>query len=269
MSYITIPKMLFMEPQSQSLSAEAKLLYGFLDDRSSLSRKNGEKWKNKNGEYFIYFTQEEVMKKLGCGHDKATRIVRELEKANLIKRIPQGLGKPHMLIVKEVPQTTDNKHYGVRNDSNLDCDNLASNNTKMNKGNINYTDTYHSKSVVQEIFKENICFNILAEELDKNLLNSIVAVATDAICGPGKSVKIAGEQRNRKDVYSRFMKLTDLDIRYIVDRINHEKYPIYSPRGYLLKHLFEARESIEIYYQTRVKFDENKRRASYEKENSV
>lgn len=264
MSYIAIPKTLFNNPQYQSLSAEAKLLYGLLDDRSSLSKKNGDAWKNKYGDYFVYFKQEEVMAKLGCGHDKATKLVRELEKADLIKRIPQGLGKPHMLIVKEVLQTTVNKRYEVRNDSRVDCDNSASNNIEMNKGNINYTDTYQSKSAVQEMFKENICFNILVEELDKNLLDSIVAVVTDAICGPGESIKISGEKRSREDVYSRFMKLTDLDIRYIVDRINHEKYPIYSPRAYLLKHLFEARESIEIYYRTRVEFDENKRRASYE-----
>lgn len=263
MSFITIPKVLFMSPQYQSLSAEAKLLYGLLDDRSSLSKKNGDAWKNKYGDYFVYFKQEEIMTKLGCGHDKATKLVRELEKAELIKRIPQGLGKPHMLIVKEVLQTADNKCRGLSDDSDLDCEDFASINTEKNAFKTNYTDTHYSKSIVAEMFKENISFDVLIKELDKDLLDCVVAVVTDAICSPGESVKIAGEQRDRNEVFSRFMRINDLHIRYIADRINHEKSPLYSPRGYLLKHLFEAEESIELYYQTRVAHDENKRRSYY------
>ena len=264
MSYITIPKVFFKDPQYQSLSAEAKLLYGFLVDRSSLSKKNGDAWRNKYGEYFVYFTQEEVMKKLGCGHDKATKIVRELEKVELIKRIPQGLGKPHMLIVNKVLQDADNKRYRMRNDSDLDGDDLAAINTENNKRNINYTDICHSKSAVEELLKENISFNILIKELNKDFLESVVAVATDAVCGHGENIKIAGEQRSRKEVFSRFIRLTDIHIRYIADCLNHEKYPICSVRGYLLKHLFEAEESMEIYYQARVAYDETKRRTHYE-----
>lgn len=41
---------------------------------------------------------------LGCGHDKATRLQRELEKHNLLRRKYQGKGKPAKLYVLTVPK---------------------------------------------------------------------------------------------------------------------------------------------------------------------
>ena len=157
MSYIAIPKVLFMSPQYQSLSAEAKLLYGLLDDRSSLSKKNGDAWKNKRGEYFVYFTQEEVMKKLGCGHDKATKIMRELERAGLIERKNQGQGRPKMLVVKSAMQMADDKYYGMRNAGVSVCDISAHNKTKETSLDISYPDPYLDKRVVGTMIKENVC----------------------------------------------------------------------------------------------------------------
>ena len=40
-SFFRIPKALFTEKEFQSLSTDAKLLYGILLDRISLSKKNG------------------------------------------------------------------------------------------------------------------------------------------------------------------------------------------------------------------------------------
>jgi predicted transcriptional regulator len=41
---------------------------------------------------------------LGCGHDKATRLQRELVKHNLLCRKYQGKGKPAKLYVLTVPK---------------------------------------------------------------------------------------------------------------------------------------------------------------------
>ena len=84
------------------LSAEAKLLYGLMLDRMQLSAING--WCDKNGEVFIFYTIAETSEKLGCGHDKATKLQRELEKHNLLRRKYQGKGKPAKLYVLTVPK---------------------------------------------------------------------------------------------------------------------------------------------------------------------
>lgn len=57
-SFYRIPKALFQEPRFQSLSTDAKTLYGILLDRMSLSAKNG--WLDEQGRVFIIFTIEDA-----------------------------------------------------------------------------------------------------------------------------------------------------------------------------------------------------------------
>ena len=56
-SFYRIPKALFQEQRFQSLSTDAKTLYGILLDRMSLSAKNG--WLDEQGRVFIIFTIED------------------------------------------------------------------------------------------------------------------------------------------------------------------------------------------------------------------
>ena len=99
--FFKMPKVLFTD-EYKDLSAEAKLLYGLMLDRMQLSAING--WCDKNGEVFIFYTIAETSEMLGCGHDKATRLQRELEKYNLLRRKYQGKGKPAKLYVLTVPK---------------------------------------------------------------------------------------------------------------------------------------------------------------------
>nr|WP_330382973.1 replication initiator protein A [uncultured Blautia sp.] len=53
-SFFRIPKALFTEKEFASLSTDAKLLYGILLDRISLSKKNG--WIDGDGYVYIIYT---------------------------------------------------------------------------------------------------------------------------------------------------------------------------------------------------------------------
>ena len=97
-SFYRIPKALFQEPRFQSLSTDAKILYGILLDRMSLSVKNG--WLDEQNRVFIIFTIEDVKRALCCADNKATKLLRELEKFGLIERKRRGLGKPSLVYVK-------------------------------------------------------------------------------------------------------------------------------------------------------------------------
>lgn len=76
-AFYRIPKALFTDERFKSISAEAKILYGILLDRMSLSRKNG--WLDEQGRVFIIFTLEEVMEAIGCADQKATKLLNELD----------------------------------------------------------------------------------------------------------------------------------------------------------------------------------------------
>ena len=62
-SFYRIPKALFQEPRFQSLSTDAKTLYGILLDRMSLSAKNG--WLDEQGRVFIMQRTVESVEQYG------------------------------------------------------------------------------------------------------------------------------------------------------------------------------------------------------------
>lgn len=107
-SFYRIPKALFTEPTLREMSTDAKVLYGILLDRMSLSLKNH--WLDAQNKVYIIFTVEEVMDALNCANQKATHLMMELEKhAGLIERKRQGLGRPNLIYVKNFAVTTNSK----------------------------------------------------------------------------------------------------------------------------------------------------------------
>lgn len=91
-TFYRVPKVLFTNERFWNISADAKMLYGILLDRMSLSAKNG--WIDKNGRVYIIFTIDEAKMALNCAEQKAIKLLSELEKkAGLIERKRQGLGK--------------------------------------------------------------------------------------------------------------------------------------------------------------------------------
>ena len=97
-SFYRVPKTLLTDARYKSVSLEAKVLYGLLLDRMSLSVKNG--WMDHDGRVYIYFTQEDAMQTMDCGHNKAVKLFGDLERSGLIERKKQGQGKPTRIYVK-------------------------------------------------------------------------------------------------------------------------------------------------------------------------
>ena len=98
-NFYRIPKILFTDKHFAKLSVEAKVLYGLLLDRMSLSLRND--WIDAEGKVYIYFKLEDAQECLGIGKDKCIKLFAELDKGiGLIERKKQGLGKPTMIYVK-------------------------------------------------------------------------------------------------------------------------------------------------------------------------
>lgn len=100
-SFYRVPKVLFTAEYFKSLSCEAKVLYGLMLDRMSLSIKN--RWFDEQDRVYIIFTVEEIMELLGCGRQKAIKNIAELDSEKgigLIEKKRLGLGKPNVIYVK-------------------------------------------------------------------------------------------------------------------------------------------------------------------------
>ncbi len=101
-AFYKIPKVLFSDPYFKDVSVEAKVLYGLMLDRMALSVKN--KWLDKTGKAYIYFSVGEVMEALGCKNNKAIILMKELDAETgigLIEKHKQGQGKPTLIYVKQ------------------------------------------------------------------------------------------------------------------------------------------------------------------------
>lgn len=100
-SFYRIPKLLFKNEYFKNLSSDAKILYGLMLDRMSLSIKN--QWFDEQNRAYIYFSIEDIMELLNCGRNKAVKSLQELDDENgigLIEKRRQGFGKANIIYVK-------------------------------------------------------------------------------------------------------------------------------------------------------------------------
>ena len=100
-SFYRIPKALFTNDYFKGLSSDAKILYGLMLDRMSLSIKN--QWFDEQNRAYIYFSIEDIMELLNCGRNKAVKSLQELDDEKgigLIEKRRQGFGKVTIIYVK-------------------------------------------------------------------------------------------------------------------------------------------------------------------------
>ena len=100
-SFYRVPRLLIKDERFKGLSSDAKLLYGLMLDRMSLSIKNG--WFDDENRAYIHYTVENIMEDLGCARATCAKIIAELDSKKgigLIEKRRQGLGKPDIIYVK-------------------------------------------------------------------------------------------------------------------------------------------------------------------------
>lgn len=101
-SFVRVPRVLFTDKEHfDNLSNEAKLMYGLLLERMSLSRKNNQI--DKHNRVYIIFPVEEIEESLDVGHEKALNLLKELDDQSgigLVKKKRRGLGLTSILYVK-------------------------------------------------------------------------------------------------------------------------------------------------------------------------
>lgn len=118
-SFYRVPRLLIKDERFKGLSSDAKLLYGLMLDRMSLSMKNG--WLDDENRAYIIYTIDAIMEDLGCAKATCVKIMKELDSEKgigLIEKKRRGLGKPDIIYVKnfatmseeqaeKIPQNTD------------------------------------------------------------------------------------------------------------------------------------------------------------------
>lgn len=293
-SFYKIPKLLFTEEYFKKISVEAKVLYGLMLDRMSLSMKN--QWMDDEGRAYIYYSLEDIMEALGCSNKKAISIMKELDTdagIGLIEKKRQGQGKPTMIYLKQFMVqdvqkcrnfTSEQKSTvsEVKNLHVLKCKNVISRseeitlpevkNIHTNKNNINNTELSNTESnhIISgndgigfdvegytEIIKENIELDILLERYpyDRELLTGIFDLILETVLCKNKSIVVASSEYPAELVRSKFLKLNMFHVEYAMDCMRKNTSKIHNIKKYLLAALFNAPSTISGYYQAEVNHD--------------
>ena len=280
-SFYRIPKVLFTEERFKAISAEAKVLYGLLLDRMSLSAKNG--WQDKENRVYIIFTIEDIMEAMGCADQKAGKLLYELEsKCGLIERKRQGLGKPNLIYVKNFVTPSESRFLNRENHDSgevkiTDQEPLKSrsNNTEYNNTDFSDTDPFpftsfredhgretkrsdaNQRERYREILSGNISYEILLQDypLDRDILTEILELMVDTVCTTRSAVRISGDDKPAEVVKSQFLKLDSEHIRFVMDGLKDNTTRIRNMRQYLLATLYNAPLTIGNYYRSLVSHD--------------
>ena len=280
-SFYRIPKVLFTEERFQGISAEAKVLYGLLLDRMSLSARNG--WLDEEGRVYIIFSVEDIMTSMGCANQKAAKLLYELEsKCSLIERKRQGLGKPNLIYVKNFVTPSESHFKKCENHDSgsvkiTSQESLKShaNNTENNNTEFSDTESFlftsfredhtrepkrseaDQRQKYKDLIMENISYDTLLYDYpyDKDILSEILELMVDVVCTTKPTVRISGDDKPAEVVRSQFLKLDSEHIRFVMGGLKENTTRIRNMRQYLLATLYNAPLTIGNYYRSLVSHD--------------
>jgi hypothetical protein len=249
-TFYRIPKILFTDERFCDLSMEAKVLYGILLDRMSLSTKSG--WLDNEGRVYIIFTNEEVMSALGCGEQKATKIFVELEKAGgLIERKRKGLGKPSLIYVKNFASGSDREDTKSRF-KNRETDPISSAPSAGSE-----SDGMAERTRYRNYFEKTLGIRKLIERNpdEEDTITGMLDILVDTVCTKRAMIRVAGDDKPAEVVKGRLMKLEPAHISYVLQCLNESTAKVKNMRQYLLASLYNAPTTMSAYYQAMVNND--------------
>ena len=285
-SFYRIPKALFKNDYFRGLSSDAKILYGLMLDRMSLSIKN--QWFDHENRAYIYFSIEDIMELLNCGRNKAVKSLQELDSENgigLIEKKRQGFGKTNIIYVKsfmmadegktaeDIPsdQETEPQKFTIQTYEEEESDqevyktNSIYNNLSYNKENDTESDLIGSSQMRStegmitmqaygSLIKENIDYDnlLITHPFEQELIQGIYELILETVLCQNEEILIASNWYPVQLVKSKFLKLRYSHIEYVIECLKKNTSKV---KKYMLAALFNAPATIDGYYQAEVNHD--------------
>ena len=285
-SFYRIPKALFTDSYFKDLSSDAKILYGLMLDRMSLSIKN--QWFDDKNRAYIYFSIEDIMELLNCGRNKAIKSMRELDDETgigLIEKRRQGFGKVNVIYVKTfMPEKTDEKKFEeelkkfkkqtsvekeestevyISNPNNTNLSDTEMNDNKSNPiisvdekrfDSDNRSEDYQA---YENLVKETIDYESLevTHHDDMRQVDEIVNLIVETVMCKNDKILIASNWYPASLVKKKFLMLTYSHIEYVLHCMSGNTTKVKNIKKYLLAALFNAPSTMNGYYQAEVNHD--------------
>ncbi|WP_026513580.1 MULTISPECIES: DUF6017 domain-containing protein [unclassified Butyrivibrio] len=285
-AFYRVPKLLFTNAHFKKLSSDAKILYGLMLDRMSLSQKN--KWLDAENRAYIIYSQLEAMEMLNCKENKAINLFRELEAIGLLERRKQGQGKPSLIYLKDFVQeqilektsseekcsdmgkikvknlektmSGDGKKQGLdmgktnANYNNINNNNLVIHTNHIYSMNQDMNDEY---SAYAEIVRENLDIDSMSERYpqDVDIIEGIYDLVLETVLCRKPTIWISKNEYPTNLVKSKFLKLNHMHLEYVMGCMKDNTTKVRNIKNYLLSALFNAPTTMGSYYQAEYMYD--------------
>lgn len=261
-SFFKIPKLLITHEIFRGLSNDAKILYGLLLDRMSLSQKN--KWYDEENRAWLI-----EKRRLGQGNNTIMYVKNFLIPQEMISQ------QSNADIISEV-QNLNFKKSKIRTSKSpknqlLGVQNMDHNNTYNNKTNNNQTDDSNriisgddkrcdeesELKAYQSLIKENIEYEylLITYPTEKETIEGIYELIVETMMTSSEKILIASNWYPASLVKSKFMKLNYHHIQYVLDMLRSNTTKVRNIKKYILASLFNAPTTIESYYRAEVNHD--------------
>ena len=290
-SYFRIPRLLVRSKKFKTLSTDAKLLYGLMLDRMGLSAKHG--WYDELGRVYIYYTLDEIQTDLMCGHNKAVRLLAELDTGKtgfgLIERVKQGQGRPAKIYVKkfattDVPEVSISAPISDFPDSEMQTSQkqtsrlplLGSQDFPKREASYldnNYPDSsYPDPSIspakqpggdgrlierwsLKERVKEQIEYDALCTQYAAEDVDALVELIAEMQSSTADAVRLGKDQIPIEIIKEWFRQLNQMHVAYVLDSLRTTTTQINNIKAYLLTALYNAPTTMGFFYSAQVRHD--------------
>ena len=290
-SYFRIPRLLVRSRKFKTLSTDAKLLYGLMLDRMGLSAKHG--WYDELGRVYIYYTLDEIQTDLMCGHNKAVRLLAELDTGKngfgLIERVKQGQGRPAKIYVKkftttEMPEAplsapvSDFPDSEVQTSQNQTSRLPLLGSQDFPKEEVSYLDnnypefSYPDPSISpapppgnggrlierwsqKECVKKQIEYDALCTQYASEDVDALVELIAEMQSSTAAVIRLGKEQIPIEIIKERFRQLTQMHVEYVLDSLKTTTTQINNIKAYLLTALYNAPTTMGFFYAAQVRHD--------------
>lgn len=270
-SFLMVPKILIDDDYYQELSMESIMLYGLLLDRMNLSQTNG--YVDDQNRVFIYFSNDEAMKKLRKSKNVVSTTFKMLEKYGLIERVKHGNDKKSKIYVKKFTQNSISQNMGYGESHFPESGTAISQILGVNKTDNNNNIYIYNQSINQDKYiysaadetemndfdeklHEKIEYDLLSDRYkhDIGILDNIVSVIKNVHFGKKCDgiYDISGIQYTERFVRDTFNRIDSSHVMYAIETVLAYKKKIRNTQYFLLVILFNAINTMHTSIQSEI-----------------
>lgn len=274
--YLEVPKELLENEDYADLDDGAKLLYSKMLETAGLSAQHLDKFTDKNGRMFIYYTVEKMQHDLNHSKPTIVKLTKQLVDKGLIEKVRQGQGKPSRIYIFDFATAPHNKPKKPTSksvepqevkDFNFkkskaftsrskeielqevkDFNAIELNNKDLENKDLHPTNPPADREdggeeldieEVQAQVRRQVEYTVLCENYDEEIADEVVEIITEVRCRDSPKMQIGAHKYPMGFVRKRMESLTYEHVCYVLDNLGRAG-PVRNPHGYLTALLFNA-----------------------------